>query len=71
MSKDRKIICIVSDYSIEKKGNIVIKELVTFHCIVKNIIVDIYIWCNEAVIHTYVFRYVSNVFRINLECLTT
>ena len=50
-----------------KKGNIVSMELITFHCFVKNIILDIYIWCNEAVVHTYVFRYVSNVFRINLE----
>ena len=44
----------------------VLKELVTFHLIIKNIMLDIYILCNEALIHTYVFRYVSNVFRINL-----
>ena len=50
-----------------KTGNIVTMELITFHCIVMNIILDIYIWCNEAVVHRYVFRYVSNVFRINFK----
>ena len=64
-SKDIKIIGVVSDYGIGN-GNMVIKEFVTFHCIIKNIVLDIYILCNEAVIHTYIFRYVSNVFRINL-----
>ena len=45
--------------------------MITFHCIVKNIILDIYIWCDEAVIHTHVFRYESNVCRIDLDSWRT
>ena len=59
----------MSDYGIGK-GNIIINELAKFHCTVKNIILGINISCNEAVIHKYVFIYVSNVFRINFESLT-
>ena len=42
-------------------------EFITFNWITKNIILDFYIWCNEAVVHKYVLRSVSNVSRINLE----
>ena len=69
-SKDTKIICIVSDYGMGK-GDMVIEEFITFNWIRKNIILDFYIWCNEAVIHKYVLRSVSNVSRINLESWTT
>ena len=62
---DIKIIDVMSDY------NIVTTELITCHCTVKNIILDIFMWCNEAVVHTHVFRYVSNVFRINLKSWRT
>ena len=41
-SKDKNIICIVSDYGM-KKGNIVLKEFSTFNWMRKNIIVDFYI----------------------------
>ena len=52
-------------------GNMVIGEFNTFNWIRKNIILDFYIWCHEAVIHKYVLRYVSNVSRINLQSWTT
>ena len=35
-----------------------------------NIILDLYILCNEAVIHKYVFRSGSSVSRINCESWT-
>ena len=37
----------------------------------KNVIVDFYIWCSEAVIHKYVLTPVSNISRINLESWMT
>ena len=41
-SKDTKIICIVSDYGMEK-GDIILEEFITFNWMRKNNIVDFYI----------------------------
>ena len=41
-SKDTKIICILSDYSMEK-GNIILEGFMTFNWMRKNVIVHFYI----------------------------
>ena len=69
-SKDTKIICIVSDYVMEK-GSIVLEGFITYNWMRKNVIVYCYIWCNEEVMQKYVLISVSNVSRINIESWTT
>ena len=54
-----------------KKGNNILEEFMTFNLMRKNVIVDFYIWCNEAVIDKYLLTSVSNVSRINIENWTT
>ena len=65
-SKDTKIICILSDYSMEKR-QYDSRGFMTFNWMRKNVIVDFYISCNAAVTDKYVLTYVSNISRINIE----
>ena len=69
-SKDRKILCIVSDFVMEKSGR-VLEEFITCNYMRKNIIVDFYKWCNEAVMQKYILIFVRNISRINIKHLTT
>ena len=54
-----------------KKGNMIPERLMTFYWIRKKVIVDLYISCNATVRNKYVFRYVSDISRINIESWTT
>ena len=69
-SEDTKIICILSDYHI-RKGNMIQEGFMTFYWVRKKIIVDFYISCNATVRNKYVFRYVSDISRISIQCWTT
>ena len=50
-----------------KKGNMIEEGFMTFYWIRKKVIVDFYISCNATVRNKYVFRYVSDISKINIQ----
>ena len=65
-SQDTKIICILSDYHIGKR-QYYSSGVHDIFWIRKKVIVDFYISCNATVRNKYVFRYVSDISRINIQ----